>query len=92
MAPTVDDLRNEIRESVGRYTRVESTGFTKEALAAICGALGYDVKKGSLPSKSVMRAEIRARVGLADEADPESAGGAFRKADLEAIAEVLRED
>jgi len=89
MAPTVDDLRNEIRESVGRYTRVESTGFTKEALAAVCTELGYEVHKGSLPSKAVMRAEIRARVGLAEDADPDSAGGAFRKADLEAIADAL---
>ena len=91
MTPTVDDLRNEIREAAGRYSRVESTGFTKEALAAICETLGCDVGAGSLPPKSEMRAEIRSRVGLADDADPESAGGAFRKADLEAVAEALRD-
>lgn len=91
MTPTVDDLRNEIREAVGRYSRVESTGFTKEALAAVCEAVGYDVGPGSLPPKAEMRAEIRSRVGLADDSDPESAGGPFRKADLEAIAAELRE-
>jgi hypothetical protein len=45
-----------------------------------------------LPGKEVMRAEIRARVGLAGDVDPESEGGAFRKADLEAIADALGED
>ena len=43
MTQTVDDLRNEIRQAVDRYERIESTGFTKEALAAICEALSYEV-------------------------------------------------
>jgi len=92
MAPTVDDLRNEIRVATGRHERLVSTGFTKEALAAICGDLGYDVGDGQLPTKELMRAEIRARVGLVDHADPDAEGDAFRKADLEAIAEALGED
>lgn len=92
MSPTVDDLRNEIRVATGRHERLVSTGFTKEALAAICGELGYDVGEGRLPAKEVMRAEIRSRVGRADDADPEADGGAFRKADLEAIAAALGED
>jgi hypothetical protein len=92
MSPTVDDLRNEIRVATGRHERLVSTGFTKEALAAICDAFGYDVGDGQLPTKERMRAEIRARVGLADDVDPETAGGTFRKADLEAIADALRED
>jgi hypothetical protein len=91
MAPTVHALRNEIRVAVGRYEREVESGFTKEALAAICEALGSDVAAGSLPSKQVMRAEIRSRVGRADTADPDAAGDAFRKADLEAIADALRE-
>ncbi|WP_323677496.1 hypothetical protein [Halorubellus sp. PRR65] len=89
MSPTVDDLRNEIRAATGRHERLVSTGFTKEALAAICTELGNDVGDGQLPTKELMRAEIRARVGLADDADPETEGSAFRKADLEAIAEAL---
>jgi hypothetical protein len=92
MSPTVDDLRNEIRVATGRHERLVSTGFTKEALAAICEHVGYDVGEGQLPATELMRAEIRARVGLADDVDPDDAGGAFRKADLEAIADVLRED
>ena len=91
MSPTVDDLRNEIRVATGRHERLVSTGFTKEALAAICTELGYGVGDGQLPTKERMRAEIRSRVGLADDADPESAGGAIRKADLEAIADALRD-
>ncbi|MGB9965094.1 hypothetical protein [Halobacterium hubeiense] len=91
MMPTVDALRNEIRVAVGRYERRESTGFTKEALAAICDAVGADVGAAGRPSKPEMRAAIRASVGLADDPDPDASGGAFRKADLEAIAEALRE-
>jgi hypothetical protein len=83
MAPTVHALRNEIRVSVGRYERVESTGFTKEALAALCESLGADAHEGS--GTAAMRAAIRGEVGL------DAREGAFRKAELEAIAEALRE-
>jgi len=83
MAPTVHALRNEIRVSVGRYERVESTGFTKEALAALCASLDADSGAGS--GKAAMRAAVRETVGL------DAREGAFRKAELEAIAEALRE-
>jgi hypothetical protein len=45
MSPTVDELRNEIRRGVGRHDRIEPTAFTKEALAAICAAVGYEVDR-----------------------------------------------
>jgi hypothetical protein len=86
MSPTVDELRNEIRTAVGRYERIESTGFTKEALAAICVAVEYDVGEGRLPPKSEMRAAISERVDGLEPGDPDRA---FRKAELEAIAEAL---
>jgi hypothetical protein len=91
MAKTVDDLRNEIRVAVGRYERVESTAFTKEALAAICEAVDYDIGEGSLPSKPQMRAGILRQIGELAEDDPEQAGTAFRKAELEAVAAALAE-
>ena len=92
MAPTVNALRNEIRVAVGRYERVESTAFTKEALAAICDTVGYDVDTNRLPSKPQMRAGILWKVGVLDEDDPEQAESAFRKSELEAIAGALREE
>ncbi|UPV99002.1 hypothetical protein M0R88_10735 [Halorussus gelatinilyticus] len=92
MSPTVDALRNEIRTAVGRYERVESTGFTKEALAAICEAVGYDAEANRRPSKPQMRAGILWSVGELDDDDPEEAPRQFRKAELEAIAEALRDE
>lgn len=92
MSPTVDDLRNEIRESVGRYERVESTAFTKEALAAMCEAVGYEIDTTSLPPKPQMRAGILAQIGELDDVDPDAADSPFRKADLEAVAAALRDD
>ena len=92
MTPTVDDLRNEIRQAVGRYERIESTGFTKEALAAICEAVGYDVGTGRLPPKPEMRAAILQNVSTTEEVKPDEARQSFRKAELEAIAEELREE
>lgn len=89
---TVDDLRNEIRQAVGRYERVESTAFTKEALAALCTALDYDIDTARLPSKAQMRAGILWRVGVLDEDDPDSADRPFRKAELESIAAALRRE
>ncbi|MFB6218878.1 MAG: hypothetical protein ABEH77_06830 [Halobacteriaceae archaeon] len=89
MTRTVDELRNDIRVAVGRYERVESTAFTKEALAAIAGAVGRGVEgTGRLPPKSRMRAEILRGVGAREE----GTGGVerpFRKAELEAIAAAL---
>lgn len=91
MTRTVDALRNEIRQAVGRPERIESTAFTKEALAAICDAVGGDIEANGLPPTARMRADIRLQVGVADEADPDAAGRPFRKADLEAIAAALRD-
>ncbi len=92
MAPTVDDLRNEIRQAVGRYERVESTAFTKEALAAVCEAVGYEIDTDSLPTKPQMRAGILYSLGALDSDDPEQTQRAFRKAQLETIAAALNDD
>lgn len=89
MSPTVDELRNEIREAVGRYERPVSTAFTKEALAAICEAVGYDIDTDRLPSKPQMRAGILWAIGERDDDDPADAESPFRKAELEAIAAAL---
>lgn len=91
MAPTVGELRNEIRQSVGRFERPESAGFTKESLAAICEAFGEEVGEGRLPPKSEMRAAIRQDVDGLDD-DPEAADRPFRKAELEAIAAALDDE
>jgi hypothetical protein len=90
MARTVDELRNEIRLAVGRYERVESTAFTKEALAAICTAVGYDVDTDRLPPKPQMRAGILWKVSEQDDDDPDQADRPLRKAELEAVADALR--
>ncbi|SFS07787.1 hypothetical protein SAMN05216559_3291 [Halomicrobium zhouii] len=92
MSPTVDALRNEIRVSVGRYEREYSTAFTKEALAAICEAVGYDVDTNRLPSKPQMRAGILWKVGELDDDDPAATENAFRKGELQAVAEALRDE
>jgi len=91
MSPTVDELRNEIRRGVGRHDRIEPRAFTKEALAAICAAVGYEVDRSRLPSKARMRAEILRTIGVLDEAEVDDADRPFRKAELEAIASALRE-
>ncbi|MEF8787169.1 MAG: hypothetical protein V5A45_14665 [Haloarculaceae archaeon] len=92
MTPTVDELRNEIREAVDRYERIESTAFTKEALAAICEAVEYDIDTNRLPSKPQMRAGILWKLGEIGEDDPELADTSFRKAQLQTIAEELRDE
>lgn len=92
MSPSVDALRNEIRVSVDRYEREVSSAFTKEALAAICEAVDYDIDTNRLPSKPQMRAGILWKIGELDEDDPDSADRPFRKAELEAIAEALRDE
>lgn len=89
MTRTVDDLRNEIRVAVGRYERIESTTFTKEALAAICETVDADIETTPTPPKSQMRAAIRRTVDDLDEADPDSTDRPFRKAELESIAAAL---
>lgn len=91
MTQTVDELRNDIREAVGRHERIESTAFTKEALAAVCTAVGYDVDTDRLPPTRQMRAGILCQIGELPDDDPERAARPFRKAELEAIAAALRE-
>lgn len=86
---TVHELRNEIRASVGRFEREVDAQFTKEELAAIAEAVGFDVDD-QRPSKQAMRAGIRRETGL-DEGE-EASGAALRKAELEAIAATLDEE
>lgn len=74
---------------MGRFERVESTAFTKESLAAICDAVGYEVDANRLPSKAQMRAGILWRIGVLDDDDPERAGRPFRKGELQSIAAAL---
>lgn len=89
MTQTVDELRNDIRRAVGRYERVESTAFTKEALAALCATVSYDIDTNSLPAKSQMRAGILWTIGERDDDNPDQTARPFRKAELEAIAVAL---
>ena len=89
--PTVDKLRNEIRVSVGRYERQVSSAFTKEALAAICEAVEYDINHDNYPSKAVMRAGILWKLGEMEEPVPTDADRPFRKYELEAIAGGLND-
>lgn len=90
--PTVDELRNEIRVAVGRYERIESTAFTKESLAAICAAVGYEIDQDSFPPKPEMRAGILYTIGERETDDPSQCEQAFRKAELEAIVAALSEE
>jgi hypothetical protein len=90
--PTVDELRNEIREATDRYERIESTAFTKEALAAICETVDYEVDTNRLPSKAQMRAGILRQLGELPTDDPEQAESPFRKAALERIAAALGQE
>ena len=87
MSKTVHELRNEIRVGVGRYEREVSSGFTKEALAALCEALDAAVETAVIPGKDVMRQAISEVVdGLDGGRDH---GSAFRKQELAAIAAEL---
>jgi len=89
MAPTVGVLRNEIRTAVDRFERPDSAGFTKESLAAICAAVGYEIDHDNYPPTSQMRAGILSSVGELESDDPDAVGSSFRKAELEAIANDL---
>jgi len=91
MSPTVGELRNEIRTAVDRFERPESAAFTKESLAAICLAVGYDIDTDRLPSKPQMRAGVLHAIGELETDDPEQTQNAFRKAQLEAVAAALDE-
>jgi hypothetical protein len=88
MSPTVHEVRNAIRVATGRFEREVEASFTKEELQAICEALEIDVNRSGRPSTTRMRRLIRAHVGVAE--SPEAADDStFRKADLQAIAEVI---
>lgn len=87
MSKTVDELRNEIRVGVGRHERLVSSGFTKEALAALCESLDANVETDDIPGKDVMRQAISEEVPDIDESRDQSSG--FRKGELEAIAAEL---
>jgi hypothetical protein len=92
MPQTVNELRNEIRQAVGRHKRIESTSFTKEALAALCVAVDYDIDTTNLPSKPQMWAGILRKIGELDDDSPDQTSNAFRKAELEAIAAALQDN
>ncbi|WP_460919718.1 hypothetical protein [Salinarchaeum chitinilyticum] len=89
MTRTVGDLRNEIRVAVDRFERPDSAGFTKESLAAICEAVGYEIDHESYPPTAQMQAGILWRVDELETDDPAAVGSSFRKAELEAIADAL---
>ena len=91
MVETVDDLRNEIRVSVGRFEREISATFTKEDLPPICAAVAYGIDTDSLPAKSQMRAGILERTTERAHGETDSVDRAFRKDELEAIAAGLDE-
>jgi len=88
VSPTVNELRNEIREASGRFTREIDAQFTKEDLAAIATALGSEIDSDQRPGKAEMRATILWKAGLVDSPDPDQADGAFTKDQLRAIADA----
>lgn len=92
MAQSVDELRNTIRVAVGRFEREGSAAFTKEDLAAVCHAVGYEIDtSGRLPPKAEMRAGILWTIGLVEEVTPEEAPSSFRKNELEAIVAAVQQ-
>ncbi|WP_331234823.1 hypothetical protein [Natronorarus salvus] len=91
MSPTVSELRNAIRLSVGRFEREVNTAFTKEELAAIADAVGFSPESEGRPPKHVMRSGIRWRVGLSESLGSAD-GSSFSKIELQAIADALDTD
>lgn len=91
MTQTVGELRNAIRVEVGRFEREGSPAFTKEDLAAVCDAVGYEIdSRGRLPPKAEMRAGILWKIGIVEEANPEGTPSSFRKDELEAIVAAVQ--
>ena len=91
MTQTVGELRNAIRDEVDRFEREGSPAFTKEDLAAICEAVGYEIDtSGRLPPKAEMRAGILWKISIVEEGNPEDAPSSFRKNELEAIMTAVQ--
>ncbi len=91
MTQTVGELRNAIRVAVGRFEREGSPAFTKEDLAAVCDAVGYEIDtSGRLPPKAEMRAGILWEIGFVEEVNLEDAPSSFRKDELEAIIAAVQ--
>lgn len=88
MSPTVHEVRNAIRAATDRFEREFEATFTKEELEAICAALEVDVDESGRPSTRRMRRLIRAHVGVAESVEAAD-DSAFRKADLQAIADAV---
>lgn len=88
MSPTVLELQNAIRASVGRFEREIGASFTKEELVAIANEVGYAVDEKSRPSTATMRAGIRWKTGLS-ESQQAASGGSFTKDELQTIADDL---
>ncbi|MFC7074521.1 hypothetical protein ACFQJ7_09205 [Halovenus rubra] len=92
MGQTVAELRNAIRVAVGRFEREGTPAFTKEDLAALCDAVGYEIETGGrLPPKAEMRAGILSKIGFVEEENPEEAPSSFRKDELKAIIAAVQE-
>ena len=88
MSPTVQEIRNASRVTTGRFERELDASFTKEELQAICEALGVDVDEAERSSTTQMRRRIRAQVEIAESLETAD-DSTFRKADLQAIADVI---
>lgn len=88
MGTTVADLRNQIRDSAGRFERETATQFTKEELARIADKVGYAVDIGQPPTKPKMRAGIRWKTGISPTED-DAETKPFTKDELRTIADVL---
>ena len=89
MGNTVDELRNDIRVSTGRFEREISAAFTKEDLAALCERVGCEIDHERLPSKSQMRADILSEIGVRDDDEHTGTERPFRKEELESIVDFL---
>jgi len=91
MSPTVSELRNAIRLSVGRFEREVNAAFTKEELAAIADAVEFSPEREGRPPKQGMRSGIRWRVGLSESLESAD-GSSFSKTELQTIADSLDAD
>jgi len=89
MAKTVDELRNEIRVSIGRFERELSAAFTKEDIAALCERVGCEIDRERLPSKSQMRADILSEISARNDNEHTDTERPFRKKELESIVVFL---